>query len=119
MTVTSTTIDNIIIKIGSVYPIRVGSETVDARGDGSLAWAETTGNGYVQILTDKDTAVQAGIMNVGDAVGYFKFTSAIPDGSKIQISHQSEWYEMMGDPIIPHISGNQLFKELRLRKVLA
>jgi hypothetical protein len=118
MTVTSTTLDAVLNKIGSWYTINVGSEVIDIRGNGSVNWVVFSGVGYVQILNNTDDAVQMGLMNIGDALGYFKLSSNITVGSKLKINHQGYWYEMMGDPLIPHISGNQLLKQVNLRKVI-
>ena len=118
MAISSATLDKTLNAIGSTYPIRVGSQTFNTYGEGSLTWTNTTETGYVRILTETDQVVQAGILNVGDGRGYFKQSAAIPPGSVIQVSHQGFWYDMVGDPIQPAISGNKLIKQINLRKVM-
>ena len=122
MAVTHTTINSILNKIGSMYVIRLGSESYDIYGAGSVAFSTFSGIGYVQVLDDRDESVRAGLLNIGDAVGYFKLSidagSVIQSGSKIQVTHQGTNYQGFGDPGIPHLSGNQLLRIVNLRRVV-
>jgi hypothetical protein len=116
MVVTSATLDRVINKIGSPYSIYAGSMTWDNYGGGSITFTGSVAVGYVQVLTDMDDSVRAGILNIGDAIGYFKMDSSFPAGSKIEVKHQEIMWETIGEPIVPHLSGNQLMRQIYLRK---
>ena len=116
MAITSVTLDRVIDKIGSPYSIYLGSSTWDEYGGGSVAFAGSVAKGYVQVMTDLDDSVKAGILNVGDAIGYFKVDANFPTGYKIEVDHQGDRYETIGEDIIPHIAGNQLMRQITLRK---
>jgi hypothetical protein len=116
MTITSTTLDRVINKVGSPYTIYLGSDTWDSYGQGSVTFTGSVAVGYVQVLTDSDQSVRAGVLNIGDGIGYFKVDANFPTGSKIEIDHQGARWETIGEDIVPHISGNQLMKQVYLRK---
>ena len=116
MTITSVTLDRVIDKIGSPYSIYLGSDTWDSYGGGSVSFTGSVAKGYVQVMTDMDESVRAGVLNIGDAIGYFKVDANFPNGSKIEVDHQGARYETIGEDIIPHIAGNQLMKQVTLRK---
>lgn len=123
MALTSATLDRVLDKVGSVYVLRVGSETINDYGFASVTFTPYTVGGYVEVLTDRDQSVRAGLLNSGDARGYFKLTtgggSVLVAGSKIEVDHQGVTYQMVGDPIIPHMSGAQLVKIINLtRKIV-
>lgn|SRR3990167_5357712 len=116
MPTTSSTLDKVINKVGSPYTIYVGSISFDAYGTGSVDFgAGSVATGYVQVLTTDDLSVRAGVLNVGDALGFFKMDASFPAGSKIEINHQGIRFEGLGDVFPPHLSGNQLMKQIALR----
>jgi len=116
MTIGSGVLDKAITKIGSWVNINIGSESYNIYGDGSVSFTAFSGEGYIQVLTDIDESVRAGIQNTGDAVGYFRMNSTLPLGSRIYITHQGINYDIVTDVTIPHISGNQLLKTVNLRR---
>ena len=120
MPVTSATLDKVINKIGSPYNVRLGSMTFDVYGAGSVTFTQFSATGYVQILSESDESTQPGVIQAGDAIGYFKLNndagSVIKPGSLIEVDHQGETWQMYGDPIVPHLSGNQLLRQINLRK---
>jgi hypothetical protein len=116
MTITSATLDRVINKVGSPYSIYIGSSCWDEYGGGSVAFTGSVATGYIQVLTDSDLSVRAGILNIGDAIGYFKMDANFPTGSKVEVDHQNTRWETIGEDIVPHISGNQLMKQIYLRK---
>ena len=117
--VDSTTLDKVINKIGSAYTIRLGSITFDNYGTGSLAFTGSVATGYVQVLTESDDSVRYGVLNVGDAVGYFKVDASFPLGSAVEIIHQGITFETTSEQIIPHIAGSQLMKQVNMRRKVA
>ena len=116
--VDSSTLNRILAKFGSPYQVRVGSLTFNDYGDGSVTWTLFTNVGFVQPLSEKDEIVQLGMMNIGDARGYFRSDSDIKVGSIVRVLHQSLYWETVGDPIIYQVSGDQLVREILLRKVV-
>src|SRR3990167_730143 len=116
MVVTSATLNKAINKLGSPYTIYVGSGTYDAYGTGSVTFTGSVATGYVDVLTSNDESVIAGVLNIGDARGYFKMDAIFPHGSVIEIEHQGIQFEGVGDVFPPHLSGNQLMKEIQLRR---
>lgn len=118
MPIGSALLDKAMQRIGSWININVGSDTYDTSGygAGSLTFTAFSGEGYVQVLTDFDDSVRAGVLGVGDAIAYFRMNATLPLGSKMEITHQGVNYETISDPIIPHISGNQLLKQVNLRR---
>ena len=114
--VDSTTLNRVINKVGSPYTINIGSITFDNYGTGSLTFAGSVAIGYVQVQSVIDDSVRYGILNIGDAVGYFKMDANFPLGSKVEVIHQGITFEAISEQEIPHISGNQLMKQLNLRR---
>lgn len=116
MAITSAKLDRVINLVGSPYTIYAGSISFDEYGGGSVFFTGSVCIGYVQVLTDTDSSVKAGVLSIGDAVGYFKMDSNFPAGSKMEVEHQGVRWETIGEPIVPHLSGNQLMRQVYLRK---
>lgn len=114
--VDSTTLDKVINKIGSAYNIRLGSVSWDNYGTGSVAWNGSIATGYVQVLNETDDSVRYGVLNVGDAIGYFKMDANFPLGSQAEVIHQGITFETISEQIIPHIAGSQLMKQVNMRR---
>ena len=114
--VTSTTLDKVMNTVGSPITINIGSETSDDYGTGSLSFTGSVATGYVQVLSESDDSVREGVLDVGDAVGFFKVDASFPIGSKIEIEHQGITFETIGEQVVPHIYGNQLMKQINLRR---
>lgn len=112
----SATLDRVLQKIGSWVTINVGSHTFNDYGDGSATFTAYSGEGYVQVLNDLDDPVREGVLNAGDALGYFRMSATLPAGSIIYIIHQGLNYDVVGGPLIPHLSGNQLLQQVNLRR---
>lgn len=83
MAISSAIFDNILTRLGSMYTIRVGSDTVGAYGDPEPSWTTYSGFGYVQVLNANDSMVRAGVLKVGDAQGYFLVSSPISYGCSV------------------------------------
>lgn len=123
MVVTSATLDKILNKVGQWVTIKVESgTTVNDYGDVTTTWQTSSGIGYVQVLTERDESVRAGILNLGDAIGYFKFNtdagSIVAIGSNVLVQEPNTglWYKNMGDPIMPVLSGNVLIRQINLTR---
>ncbi len=123
MVVNSATLDKVLNKVGQWITIKVESGTsVNDYGDMTTTWQTVSGIGYVQVLTERDEAVKAGILNLGDAIGYFKFTSdagsVVAVGSNVLVLNPNTniWYKNEGDPTLPVLSGNVLIRQINLTR---
>lgn len=116
MTLGSRVFNKVLSTVGSVYGIRIGSEAINSRGDTTVTWSAFTGLGYVFVANADNEAVKAGIANIGDSIGYFREDAPIVVGSRTQINHQSLWWEAFAEPIVHHFSGNNLVREVVLKK---
>lgn len=116
MAIGSAVLTRALQKIGSWVNINIGSETFNDYGDGSLTFTAYSGEGYVFHRSEIDVSRAFGMSNEADAAGYFTMASNFPAGSKIEITYRGDNYEMVGEPIVPPFSGNDLLKIIGLRK---
>jgi len=84
----------IIDDVGEGVTVRSVTRALDSSGYGDMT--ETTADGTVtaviELLQADDEVVKSGILNMGDAVGYFDpdDVDAIKEGNRVQ--HNSIWY---------------------------
>jgi len=82
----------IIDDVGEGVTVRQVTRTIDEYGDVSESTSDTSVTAVIELLQADDEVVKSGILNMGDAVGYFHpdDVDTIKEGNRIQ--HNSIWY---------------------------
>ena len=82
----------IIDDIGETLTIREVTNTIDEYGDATETTADQSVEAAVELVSADEDIVKSGILNVGDAVGYFEPADVayIKEGNRVQ--HNSIWY---------------------------
>jgi len=106
----------IITSIGESVTVTSVTRTIDAYGDESESTSTSSINGVIEILPADEELVKSGILNIGDAIGYFDpdDASVLKEGNRI--SHNSIDYVITA--VDTHgFGGNSMHTEVQLRKV--
>jgi len=82
----------IIEDVGESVTVREVTNTIDEYGDASESTADQTVNCVVELVSADEDIVESGILNIGDAVGYFEpgDVDYIKEGNRVL--HNSIWY---------------------------
>lgn len=82
----------IIADVGESVTVRQVTNTIDEYGDASESTSDQSCEAVVELVSADEDIIKSGILNVGDAIGYFKTTDAayIKEGNRVQ--HNSIWY---------------------------
>ncbi len=106
----------IIADVGTDITIREITRTIDKYGDATESTSDTTVKGLIVLVGSDDNVVKSGILNVGDAVGFFKPSDKayIKAGNRVQ--YQNVWYEIVGEPLVYNIGGTDIHVEANLKR---
>lgn len=82
----------IIDDIGETLTLREVTLTIDEYGDATESTADQSVEAAVELVSADEEIVKSGILNVGDAVGYFEPADIdyIKEGNRVL--HNSIWY---------------------------
>jgi len=107
----------IIGDVGESVTITHVTRAIDEYGDATETTSTSSVNAIIEILEADEELLKSGILNIGDAIGYFKPTdsASIKEGNRV--AHNSIDYvitavEMYG------IGGTNLHMQARLKKVV-
>lgn len=86
----------------------------DSEDDISESPSDTSIEGVIQIIELEDIEEFGGLLQVGDAQGFFESATDVQKGDRIQ--HNSIWYEI--DRIIPErTAGSLIFNHAFLKRI--
>lgn len=95
ITIGSGDFEKILSDIGSWYPMRIGSTSVNTYGEGSITWVTgVSGYGLIRPASENMALVKEGILKVGDA-RIFVLPNALASvgaGSPAQYQFEGTWY---------------------------
>jgi len=106
----------IIDDVGEGVTLREVTRTIDKYGDESESTSDSSVTCVIEILGADEDIVKSGILNTGDAIGYFKPTETkIKTGNRIQ--HGTLWYVI--DSVDPTygIGGTAIHIEAHLKRL--
>ena len=106
----------IITNVGESITITEVTRTLDEYGDESESTSTSSVNGVVEILPADEDIVKSGILNTGDAIGYFDpdDTSHIKEGNRV--NHNSIDYVITAVDTYS-IGGNAIHIEAHLKRL--
>jgi len=106
----------IISDVGVDVKVREIERTINKYGDASESPTDHTVKALIVLVDSDDNVVKNGILNVGDAVGFFKPSDKayIKAGNRVQ--YQNVWYEIIGEPLVYNIGGTDIHIEANLKR---
>ena len=106
----------IIDDVGEVVAVRQVTNAIDEYGDSTETTTDQNCNAVIELLSADSDIVKSGILNTGDAYGYFDPADVtyIKEGNRV--SHNSIWYVI--DAVLNHgIGGTSMHIEAHLKKL--
>ena len=120
MAIDNTDFNAVLTDLGSYYPYRTGSISW-TNGEGSVTCANGSTFAFLNQTTADHNIVKAGVLNMGDAIVYFKTSNtelAFGTGKdKIQIQFNNQWFEMAGNYISQKIGDNEVFRQANFKRM--
>lgn len=97
----------ILDDVGEGVTLREVTDTIDEYGDVTESTSDSSITaGHIELLTADSEIVQSGILNVGDAVGYFKPANASLIKENNRVQHNNIWYVI--DSVQQYLLGGVL-----------
>jgi hypothetical protein len=107
----------LLTQIGKTIDVYKITETLNDYGDVTKATSSTTSAVCeVQVMTGDENIVRAGILNAGDAIGFFRPSDNVVKGD--EISYQNELYEVVG-VMKEQIGTIEVFHEAHLKRIFS
>lgn len=106
----------IIDDVGETIVIREVTRAIDEYGDETDTNNDTNVTGVVELVSADEEIIKSGILNFGDAVGYFESNdiNTIKTGNKVR--HNSIWYVITA-VLDQKIGGTGMHIEAYLKRI--
>lgn len=104
--------------LGSHYPLRIGSLSLDTVGEGSTTWTNTNGYGIFRPVNESMNVVKEGVLKIGDARFFCNpnaISTIIEAGSPVEIQFNGIWYKAE-QPEIHKIGNDGIYEAGNLRR---
>jgi hypothetical protein len=75
-----------------------------------------TPDAYITFLTSDDEAVKSGVLNIGDARGYFAAPGSVLKPGQI-VEFRNRQFEVVGEPFVGDIGGTVVHYEVNLKRL--
>ena len=106
----------IITSVGEAVTVTSITNTIDEYGDSTESTSNSSINGVIEILPADEDIVKSGILNVGDAIGYFDPDDAGVLKTGNRITHNSITYVITA--VDTHgFGGNAMHTEVQMKRV--
>jgi len=112
--------EKILSDIGSWYPMKIGSVSLNTYGEGSVTWTTgVSGYGLIRPVNENMNLVREGVLKVGDA-RVFVLPNAlrcVEVGSQTQMQFEGIWYEAM-QPEKHKVGAEPIYDVSNLKRVI-